>query len=51
MQMYKKRGSGVFSGKMKLIRIFENNRIDDYLGKVRLSKGVLCPEGLGKGLG
>ena len=28
-----------WSGKMMLIRIVENNKIDDYFGQVRLSKG------------
>ncbi len=37
-------GSGALSGKMILVRIVENNKIDDYLGQ-------LCPAGLGKGLG
>ena len=32
-------GSGALSGKMLLVWIVENNRIDDYLGQVRLSKG------------
>ncbi len=31
--------SGELSGKMLLVRIVENNKIDDYLGQVRLSKG------------
>ena len=32
-------GSGALSGKMLLVRIVENIKIDDYLGQVRLSKG------------
>ena len=32
-------GSGVISGKMLLVRIVESNKIDDYIGQVRLSKG------------
>ena len=32
-------GSGALSGKMLLVRIVEINKIDDYLGQVRLSKG------------
>ena len=32
-------GSGALSGKMLLVRIVENNKIYDYLGQVRLSKG------------
>jgi len=32
-------GSGALSGKMLLERIVENNKIDDILGQVRLSKG------------
>ncbi len=32
-------GSGALSGKMLLVRIVENNKIDDYSGQVRLSKG------------
>ncbi len=43
-------GSGALSGKMLPVRIVINNKIDDYLGQVRLSKGYLCPAGLGKGL-
>ncbi len=40
MQIIKKKlGSGALSGKMVLIRIVENNRIDGYLGQVSLSKG------------
>ncbi len=31
-------GSGALSGRMLLVRIVENNKIDDYLGQVRLSK-------------
>ncbi len=30
----KKHGSGVLFGKMLLVRIDENNKIDDYLGQV-----------------
>ena len=41
-------GYNAFSGKMLLVRINENNKIDAYFGQVRLSKGVLCPAGLGK---
>ncbi len=44
-------GSGALSDKMLLVRIVEYNKISDYLGQVRLSKGLLCPPGLGKGLG
>ena len=43
-------GSGALSGKMLLVRIVENNKIDDNLGQVRLSNGQLCPAGIGKGL-
>ncbi len=32
-------GSGALSGKMLLLSIVENDKTDDYLGKVRLSKG------------
>ena len=32
-------GSGELPGKMLLVRIIENNKIDAYLGQVRLSKG------------
>ncbi len=42
-------GSGALSIKMLLVRIVENYIIYDYLGQVRLSKGQLCPIGLGKG--
>ncbi len=31
--------SCALSGKMLLVRIVENDKIDDYLGQVRLSKG------------
>ena len=41
-------GSSALSGKMSLVWIVENNKNDDYLGQVRLSKGKLCPAGLGK---
>ncbi len=41
-------GSGFLPGKMLLLRIIENDKI---LGKVRLSKGKLCPAGLEKVLG
>ncbi len=44
-------GSGALSGKMLLVSIVENHKIDDYLDQVRLSKGQLFPAGLGKGLG
>ncbi len=44
-------GSGALSGKMLLVRIVENDKIYDYLGQVRLSKGYLWPARLGKGLG
>ncbi len=43
-------GSGVLSDKMLLVRIVENNKIDDYLGQVKLGKSWLHPVGLGKGL-
>ncbi len=36
--------------KLLLVSI-QNNKIDAYLGQVRLSKGQLSPAGLGKGLG
>ena len=32
-------GSVALSGKMLLVRIVENNKIEAYLGQVRLSKG------------
>ncbi len=32
-------GSGALYGKMLLVRILKNNKIDDYLGQIRLSKG------------
>ncbi len=51
IRYYIKFGSGAPSGKMLLVRIVENNNIEDYLGKVRLSKGKLSLAGLGKGLG
>ena len=41
-------GSCALSGKMLLLRIIEENKTDDILSKVRLSKGLLCPIGLGK---
>ena len=31
--------SGALSGKMLLVRIVENNKIDDFLWQVSLSKG------------
>ncbi len=31
--------SGAHYGEMLLVRIVESNKIDDYLGQVRLSKG------------
>ncbi len=31
-------GSDTLSGKMLLVRIVENNKIDDYLGQVRIRK-------------
>ena len=34
----RKVGSGALSGKMLLVRIVEDDKIDDYLGQVRLSK-------------
>ena len=34
----KNSGSGALSGKLLLVRIVEKNKIDDYLGQVRLSK-------------
>ncbi len=40
-------GSGALHGKMMLIRIIENNKIDAYF---RLIKGYLCPLQLGKRL-
>ena len=33
-----KKGSGALSGKMLLVWIVENNKIDDYFREVRLSK-------------
>ena len=32
-------GSGALPSEMLLVRIIENNKIDAYLGQVRLSKG------------
>ncbi len=49
--LIKTEGSGALSGKTLLVRIVENNKIDDYLGQVKLGKGWLCPAGLGNGLG
>ncbi len=46
--MYGNFGSGELSGKMLLVRIVKNNKINDYLGQVRLSKGWLCHAGLGR---
>ena len=43
--------SGALPGKMLLVRSIENNKLMLILGQVRLSKGKLCPAGLGKGLG
>ena len=40
MKLFSKRlRSCALFGKMLLLRIVENNKIDDYLGQVRLSKG------------
>ena len=36
------------SGKILLVRIVENDRVDAFLGQVRLSKYDICPAGLGK---
>ncbi len=44
-------GSGALPGKMLLLRIVENNKIDAYLREVRLCKGYLWPAVLGKILG
>ncbi len=41
-------GSGVFAGKILLVRIIDNNKI---LGQVRSCKGRLCLAGLGNRLG
>ncbi len=38
-------GSGALSGKMLLARIVENNKIDDDIGQVRLSKFSFAPQG------
>ena len=38
---------GALTGKMLIVRIIENNRID--LGQARLTKGQLSPTGFGKG--
>ncbi len=32
-------GSGALTGKVLLVRIIENNKIDAYLGQVKLNKG------------
>ena len=50
-QRKKNIGSDALSGKMLLVRSIENNKLMLTLGQVRLSKGKLCPAGLGKGLG
>ena len=52
--MVKLEGSGAISGKMLLVMMVDNNKIDAYtyiLGQVRLNKGYLCPVGVRKGLG
>ena len=41
----KKQGSGALPGKMLRVKIIENNKIDAYLGQVRLNKVQLCPTG------
>ena len=43
--------TGGLSGKMLLVRIVKKIRLMLVLGQVRLSKGYLCPAGLGKRLG
>ncbi len=43
-------GSNALSGKMLIVRINENDKIKLILRQVRLSKGLLCPAGLVKGL-
>ncbi len=43
-------GYGAICGKMLLVRIVENNKIDDYIGQVGLSKPYFTPPGLRKGL-
>ncbi len=48
--VYKVMGSGALSGKMLLVSIVENNKIDAYLGLVWLSKGWLCPARVRKGI-
>ncbi len=34
-------GSGALSGKMLLVRIVENDKIDAHLGQVKLRKGII----------
>ncbi len=36
---FKVLGSGALPGKMMLVRIVEDNNIDEFLGHIRLSKG------------
>ena len=40
--------SGAIPNKMLLVRIIEKKNLMIILGQVRLGKGQLCPEGLGK---
>ena len=44
-------GSGALSGKMLLVRIVENNKIDAYFREGQVKYTQLCPVGFGKGLG
>ncbi len=44
-------GTGALPGKMLFVKIIENDKTNTHLGQVRLSKGYLCPAGIGNGLG
>ncbi len=44
-------GSGALPVKMLLVRMIENNKIDAYLGHIRLIKCQRCLGGVEKGLG
>ena len=44
-------GSDALSGKMLLAKIFETNKTVPFFGKVRFTKGYICPARLVKGLG
>ena len=44
-------GSGALSGKMLLVRIAENNKIDDYFRSGVVKLGIAVPRRVRKGIG